>query len=381
MNIYSEILSALETEEIVMLATIISTSGSTPASALSKMLVKNNGIKSVGSIGGGCMEGDVFTEAKRLFPLGKANILTFYLKEDEFIQGLICGGNLDVLIEPITREQIPLFQQIISFGENGQDCLVATLVQTDGAIKDKRAFATIEETNKWINGMLEKWSKDIRHSTNPLPHLESNQVHLDKLHQNEIQRIKLPAGEIFVEPVQSNPSLYIFGGGHIAKSLCNFAAECGFDVVVIDDREQYANSTRFPRASQTLAINFLSAFDHISVKSSSYIVIVTRGHQYDGEILERSLQTSARYIGMIGSKRKVETIYERFLKHGVPIERLKRVHAPIGIELGAVTPEEIAISIMAQLIRIRRVVNDLSRDKSELMYSFFHKNDVSSKSI
>jgi xanthine dehydrogenase accessory factor len=147
---------------------------------------------------------------------------------------------------------------------------------------------------------------------------------------------------------------------------------------VIDDREQYANSTRFPRASQTLAINFFSAFDHISVKSSSYIVIVTRGHQYDGEILEHALRTSASYIGMIGSLRKVETIYERLLKHGVPIERLKRVHAPIGIELGAVTPEEIAISIIAQLIRIRRVVNDLSRDKSELMYSFFHKNNVSS---
>ncbi len=378
MNIYSEILSALEIEESVMLATIISTTGSTPASALSKMLVKNNGTKSVGSIGGGCMEGDVLTEAKRLFPLGKANILTFRLKEDEFIQGLICGGNLDVLIEPITRKRILLLQQINSLCESGRDCYIASFVLTDGTIKDKTTFATIEETNKWIDGILEKWGKDIRHPANTLLHLKSNQVYFGKLHQNEILRIKLPAGEIFVEPVQCSPSLYIFGGGHIAKSLCYSATECGFNVVVIDDREQYANSVRFPKAAQTLAIDFLSAFDHISVKSSSFIVITTRGHQYDEEILERALQTSASYIGMIGSRRKIETIYERLLKHGVPIAQLKRVHAPIGIELGAVTPEEIAISIVAQLIRIRHGMNGLSIDKSELMYSFFHKNDVSS---
>ena len=130
------------------------------------------------------------------------------------------------------------------------------------------------------------------------------------------------------------------------------------------------------RRYSALTIDFLSAFDHISIKSSSYIVIATRGHRFDEEILERALHTSAQYIGMIGSRRKIETIYERLLQHGFSIEQLKRVYAPIGIEVGAVTPDEIAISIVAQLIRIRRGMKDFTRDKSELMYSFFHKNDV-----
>jgi xanthine dehydrogenase accessory factor len=375
-NIYSEILSALETEERVMLATIISTSGSTPASSLSKMLVKSNGTICVGTIGGGYMESNVLTEAKSLLPLGIAKTLTFHLKEDEFIQGLICGGNLDVLIEPIIREQLPLFQQANALCEDGQDCFFATFVQTDGTVKDKRIFVTTEETNKWIDGISADWKKDIRYSANPSSHADTNQVHHNIVHQNEIQRIQLPIGEIIIEPALSTPDLFIFGGGHIGKSLYNFAAECGFRIVVIDDREQFANSARFPRAAQTLAIDFLSAFDHISPKSSSYIVIATRGHQSDEEILERALHTSVKYIGMIGSRRKVESIYERLIKHGVPIEQLKSVYAPIGIEIDAVTPEEIAISIVAQLIRIRHGLNDLSRDKLEVMYSFFHKNDV-----
>jgi xanthine dehydrogenase accessory factor len=147
---------------------------------------------------------------------------------------------------------------------------------------------------------------------------------------------------------------------------------------VIDDREQFVNSGRFPKAAQTMLIDFLCAFDHITFSSSSYIIIATRGHHFDEEILKRSLQTPVKYIGMIGSRRKVESIYERLLKNGVSIEKLKHVYAPIGMDIGAVTPEEIAMSIVSQLIRVRRKENDSTKDKSEVMYSFFHKNDVPS---
>ena len=312
-------------------------------------------------------------------PLGKAKILTFHLKEDEIIQGLICGGNLDVLVEPIIREQLPLFQQANTLCENGQDCFFATYVQTDGTVKDKRIFVTAESKNNWIDGILSEWKKDFRKSGKASTKADADQVHHIIQHQNEIQRIRLPIGEIIIEPVPGIPRLFIFGGGHIGKSLCIIAAECGFHVVVIDDREQYANAARFPKAVQILATDFHSALDHISLISSSYIVIATREHRYDEEILGRALQTPAQYIGMIGSRRKVQTIYEHLLKQGVNIEQLDRVYAPIGIEISAVTPEEIAISIMAQLIRIRHGMIDFSKDKSEVMYSFFHKNDVLSK--
>src|ERR1041385_6639703 len=137
MDIFLEILSALTTEDRVMLATIISTSGSTPASALSKMLVKSGGIVSVGTVGGGCMEGDVLLHANRLYESNRAEILTFHLNEDDIEHGLICGGSLDVLIEPITKEYIPLFQEMKSIRDEGEDCVLATLITPDGRLPIK----------------------------------------------------------------------------------------------------------------------------------------------------------------------------------------------------------------------------------------------------
>ena len=218
MNIYSEILSALETEEKVMLATIISTSGSTPASSLSKMLVKNNGTKFVGTVGGGSMEHEVLTESQRLLPIGKAIIRTFHLKEDELIQGLICGGSLDVLVEPIIREQLPLFQQVHALNENGQDFLLGTFVQSDGTVNDKRIFITTEEAEKWIDGIAGKGKNNIRLPANQLADKKTHQIHHDDHTQNEIQRIRVPLGEIIIEPVFCTPDLCTF---LVADTLAN----------------------------------------------------------------------------------------------------------------------------------------------------------------
>ena len=155
--------------------------------------------------------------------------------------------------------------------------------------------------------------------------------------------------------------------------ISRFASSSGFRVTVVDDREEYADPSRFPEGVQTIQSDFLEVFNTISITSATYIVIVTRGHRFDEEILGHSLKTSARYIGMIGSRRKVETTYRRLLEQGADLERLRRVHAPIGLEIGAITPEEIAVSIVAQLIRIRRNIDDSANDKSEVMYSFFAK--------
>jgi xanthine dehydrogenase accessory factor len=376
-NIYQEILAALGTEETVMLATVISTSGSTPTSTLSKMLIIENGATSLGTIGGGAVENNVIAEAQRLLPLGIANILTFQLKDHELVQGLNCGGDLDVLIEPINRTHHPLFQQINALNGNRQDCFIGTFLSSDGTVKDKQVFVTPQEAKQWIDGILTNHQADIQHSPTTSRRTDESVFH-DLLHRNEIQRIRFPAGEIIMEPVICNPDLFIFGAGHVGKSICQYAAECGFRVVVIDDREEFVNAVRFPKASQTIHHDFLCAFDHITLSSSSYIIIATRGHQYDEKILERALQTPVRYIGMIGSRRKVESIYERLIKNGVSLEKLTQVYAPIGIDIGAVTLEEIAVSIVSQLIRVRRKEHARVTDKSEVMYSFFHKNDVPS---
>ncbi|MBI1805512.1 MAG: XdhC family protein [Ignavibacteria bacterium] len=352
MNILEEILNALETEDSVMLATVISTTGSTPAASLSKMLVKRGGLVSVGTVGGGCMEGDVLLHAHRLFDSGKAEILTFHLNEDDIERGLICGGSLDVLIEPLTRESLPLLQELKAHQDEGEDSLLATLVK-NGAVTEKylvspHSLASEISKNRFVVSALQLKSH--------IAGLPSNiEEVVQRVHQrHDTERLQTSDGDVILEPVAGSPSLIIFGGGHVSKYISRAAALAGFRVTVVDDRDKFANPTRFPEAVQTLAVDFLEGFNRLSIKPSTYIVIVTRGHHHDEEILGRVVETSARYIGMIGSKRKVLTTYGHLIERGISPETLCRVHAPMGIEIGALTAEEIAISVVAELINERR---------------------------
>jgi xanthine dehydrogenase accessory factor len=159
--------------------------------------------------------------------------------------------------------------------------------------------------------------------------------------------------EIFVEPILPQPLLYIFGGGHVSIALANAAQTAGFAIGVIDDRESFANRVRFPMA-QEIHTSFEEAFEKIKPTASTYMVIVTRGHKDDMRVLAWAVGTTPHYIGMIGSKRKVLSVYRALEKDGVAPERFADVHAPVGLDIGALTPEEIAISITAELIAIRR---------------------------
>ncbi len=361
MDIYEEILSALQTEDRVMLATIISTSGSTPACALSKMLVKQGGIVSVGTVGGGCMEGDVLLHANRLYNSGKAEVLTFHLNEDDAEHGLICGGSLDVLIEPVTKAQIPMIEELTSLQENGKDCLVATFLKYDGGINTKTVIVRDHQSH------IEQLSSHISYPISDIPELIQR-----TFRRQETQRVKIADGELILEPVAGLPSLVIFGGGHVSKFVSRIAAMAGFRVTIIDDREKYANPKRFPEAAKTIVANFRSAFENVDVSSSTFLLIVTRGHEYDEVLLEQALHTPAKYIGMIGSKRKVLKAYEHLIARGVSVEELRRVHAPVGVDIGAVSAEEIAVSIVAQLINIRRGGTELVQYKSDSMKEMIH---------
>lgn len=160
--------------------------------------------------------------------------------------------------------------------------------------------------------------------------------------------------EIFVEPVLPPALLYILGAGHVALNVCRTAAAAGFEVVVTDDRSSYATRERFPAAQQVQALDFDEAVKKLDPNESSYIVIVTRGHRDDMRLLRWAVQTRARYVGMIGSKRKVIAIFKALKEEGLPEHLFDRVHAPIGLDIGAVTPEEIGVAITAELIAIRR---------------------------
>jgi xanthine dehydrogenase accessory factor len=160
--------------------------------------------------------------------------------------------------------------------------------------------------------------------------------------------------DIFIEPLLPQALLYIFGAGHVSVSLYRAANSAGFNVTVIDDRATYANRERFPEAQDVIAEDFDQALARLVPTEAAYIVIVTRGHRDDMRILRWAVQTKARYVGMIGSKRKTIGIFRELQKEGLPANLFERVYAPIGLDIGASTPEEIAVSITAELIAVRR---------------------------
>jgi xanthine dehydrogenase accessory factor len=160
--------------------------------------------------------------------------------------------------------------------------------------------------------------------------------------------------DVFLEPIKPLPSLIIFGGGHISFFLARIGKMVDFRVTIIDDRPEFANPERFPEADETICEDLATVMNKLEINSSSYIVIVTRGHQNDEQVLQWAAKTNAGYIGMIGSKRKIKTSYAYLKTKGITQEQLDRVHSPIGLAIGAETPEEIAVAIMAEIIQIRR---------------------------
>ena len=170
---------------------------------------------------------------------------------------------------------------------------------------------------------------------------------------------------MFVEPILAQPRAFIFGAGHISLSLSKVAALAGFGTAIIDDRESFANRERFPDVDEVIAGEYEDIFPKLSVNDSSYLIVVTRGHRDDMRVLRWAVGTPARYIAMIGSKRKVIGVVKELEKEGIPRQAFDRVFAPMGIEIGAVTPEEIAVSVVAEMIAMRRSANSQWRSLSK----------------
>jgi xanthine dehydrogenase accessory factor len=271
MDIYEEIVQLRRDGRRGALATIVSVQGSVPSFKTAKMLVRDDG-SIVGTIGGGCVEAEVWQAAREVMESEKPRTLEFNLNQNpKYDTGLICGGTLDIFIEPV-----------------------------------------------------------------------------------------LPAAV-----------LYLFGAGHVAVNVCKVASNAGFDITVVDDRETYASRERFPDAKGVVADDFEKAMAKLSPGESAYIVILTRGHRDDMRILRWAVQTPAQYIGMIGSKRKTIAIFRELTAEGISAELFKRVHAPIGLDIGAVTPEEIAVAVTAELIAHRR---HAEREMPHM--SWFHRTQV-----
>jgi len=252
-EVFAAVTEALERGEPAALVTIVSTTGSTPQRVGAKMLVFGDG-RIVGTIGGGCYENDAFWKARDAITNRKPQLVHYEL-DDDFAQesGLICGGQMDV----------------------------------------------------------------------------------------------------YIEPIEPSPELFVIGAGHVGFHLARLAHEVGFRVHVVDDREKFANRERFPQAAQVIVEDIPAWIARTSLPPHAYAVIVTRGHTNDLEALRALAPRELRYLGLIGSRAKVARIYEQLVEDSIPADALKHVHAPIGLDIGAVTPQEIAVSILAELIAVK----------------------------
>jgi xanthine dehydrogenase accessory factor len=253
MDLFEEIVAMRRAGRRGALATIVHTNGSIPSYESSRMLVREDG-SIAGTIGGGCVEADVWAAAKEVMEKETPRKMVFNLNHQaSYDSGLICGGTL----------------------------------------------------------------------------------------------------EIFVEPILPQPVVYLFGWGHVSVAVANAASAAGFGIAVVDDRETFANLQRFPMA-QSIHTSYEEAFENIHPSASNYLIIVTRGHKEDMRVLAWAVRTGARYVGMIGSKRKVLAVYKALENEGYLPDEFARVYAPMGLDIGALSPEEIAVSIVAELIAIRR---------------------------
>jgi len=353
-NIYSEIVKNLERKEKLALATIIARMGSAPREAGAKYLVKKEG-KAIGSIGGGCVEADVWQEAQEAIEKGEGKVVHFKLTEEQLAEGgLICGGNIDIFVEPLHDGFLDIYREVAKIHQKGGSGILATMISVDGGFPKKEGIKVFFMESGEKVGFLfagDEWEEKIFRKAELL--LKENEPKVLVVSSEEAGHPwkKL---EILLEPIRSEPTVYIYGAGHISQQLVPLVKKVHFKVVVIDDREIFANRDCFPEADEVIVSEFERSFDQFTIDASSYIIIVTRGHLYDKFILEKAVKTNARYIGMIGSRRKIQVLYQDLITKGTRRELLDRVHAPIGIDINSETPEEIAVSIVAQLIKVRR---------------------------
>lgn len=252
-----------------------------------------------------------------------------------------------------------LFEEIIKIKREGRKAAIATIIAAKGSTPREMGAKMLVRDDGSISGTIgggcleaEVWQEAVEVMKTEKP----KTFHLDLTGRKAEESGMICGGvmDLYIEPVIPPPVAYLFGGGHISLFLSKLSAMVGFKVVVIDDRKQFANQERFPEAEEVMAEEFPFVFEKVPVNRASYLVIVTRGHSYDEEVLEWALTTEAKYIGMIGSRKKIQTVFGHLQEKGVAAEKLKRVHAPIGISIGALTPEEIAVSIAAEMIGVRR---------------------------
>jgi xanthine dehydrogenase accessory factor len=341
MKTVAEIVCALLDEgEEAVLATIIGHQGSTPRTAGTHMVISRGG-KGHGSIGGGTLEAGVLEAAREILSGGRSRIIPFDLSaEDVAAADMICGGRVEVLLDRLapTPENVAVFRRWRQAQADREDCLFVTVIGGGDGDVERIDYCLI-----LADGTV--------HGSFPLSSSALHEVARQGRGPGPIVVTKVEGSTVVVEPARKPKTLHLFGAGHVARPTARVASLVGFRVEVMDDRSEFANAGRFPGADVIRVLpDFNRVASEVAVDRDSFVVIVTRGHEHDKTVLAQILKTEACYVGMIGSRRKRDAIYRALLTEGFTREDFRRVHCPIGLDIGAETPEEIAVSIVAELI-------------------------------
>ncbi|MHC4741577.1 MAG: XdhC family protein [Planctomycetota bacterium] len=339
-NIYQKVIDSIDAGEPFVLATILGSDGSTPRKAGVKAVIDQTG-RIWGTLGGGAVEAETQRRAIEVCKTGLPTIIEIELEGKSRADDTpICGGTVRILIDPTVAKNRTLYAELdeaIALRQRG--VLLTTVCHGE----------KLDVTSRWLGA-------DAIPSETGFPDAENIGSCLAR---EDVRLISEDTGkrarEVLVEPIFPKPLLLIVGGGHIGQSLARQAKEVGFDITVLDDRSQFAQPELFPEGISTLCGRIGDEISRFPIESDTYIVIVTWGHQHDAEALEACIHSKAAYVGMIGSKRKIALIRKDFIDSVIATaEQFDRVFAPIGVDIGSVTVPEIAASIVAELIAVRR---------------------------
>ncbi len=329
------ICNELEYDRPVACAVIVSSTGSTPRGTGSRMAMAED-CRCQGTVGGGPAEAMARRTAARVLQAKTSRLLLLDLTgKDAAAEGMICGGRLEILVEYIAPlpENKNIFKELAQGYNSGQGSVLYTIFRQTGDLAEVMLRTT-----------------DLKLLPEGLGGKVCSRAAKTRLPFAEIQNETI----VLVEPVRPLGHVIIAGAGHVGRATANIAALAGFGITVIDDRPEFLDPADFSPACRIRRITaFDNCFKEIYTGPESMIVIVTRGHIHDQTVLAQALKTRAGYVGMIGSRKKRDAIYENLRGQGAALEKLARVHSPIGLPIGADTPEEIAISIVAELIRER----------------------------
>ncbi len=336
-TVIHEALRAVQAGTPAALATVVATKGSTPQKVGAKLLVRPDG-GVAGTLGGGAVEAEAIREAREVLARGAPVRREYPLSTGTDEWGLACGGTMVVFIDPLTADARPWIEAAAAALGAGEPVAVTTLIGGPGGLGAKLLVRA-----GGAEGSLGE------------PTLDQEAVELGtRLLEREEAEVASVGEALLYGECFARATLIVAGAGHVGKALAGLGRFLGFRVVVIDDRPEYASRERFPEADEVIARPMAEALATYPMHARSAIVVAARNHDLDYEVTRAALAAPARYVGLLGSRRKAVLITERLVAEGVPPERIRQLRSPIGLDLGARTPEEIALSILGEILMLRQ---------------------------